>query len=539
MIVPVSLAVPLLGAPLHNEESQPGTNAQTPELHEGPSGVASDTQSHQNSLLPSITSITPDPSIYSMPEQSLLPAVSLNRTVIPITPGEIRRYDRTRTIQARNTVFKIEKGPLDCSDEVALVEGWEPLTHPSGALFFYHPERRVFTDANVRDPRIRVKIDNAAVKAYEEARNANIVLHPSVELGLELIEHDQKIGYYFVDHDRRVIFWYEDRESHHLILGVRGVESKSHIKYVLESQYWFVRPYKYTCSLTSPKIHIELFPNKCSLPEDVVGRLRELLMHSQAEFIISGASLSPFASDEMLRLIDPVISSADEKHEHVVDIIARCMNLFCEVKYLSYCGQPGIRLNTNELLYGDSNTRSKTILFRLMDITMFGSLSAHHKALHGISVDNTIIQLGRYRNFIDRLICEWTGYTVFLSRGSNPSIVLLYKLSSAPVIASYLSTFCAMGSLMVTLVFTRQVNDDRRYPNKRMASFMFGICSTGRLALMLSMPFALLMWGVLSFTTALSILVFHTSDVYTLSIAYPDFRYHSYHDDMACTAWLL
>ncbi|KAG0693486.1 hypothetical protein DFH29DRAFT_1039268 [Suillus ampliporus] len=196
MIVPVSLAVPLLGAPLHNEESQPGTNTQTPELHEGPSGVASDTQSHQNSLLPSITSVTPDPSIYSMPEQSLLPAVSLNRTVIPITPREIRRYDRTRTIQARNTVFKIEKGPLDFSDEVAPVEGWEPLTHPSGALFFLSPRENL---------RIRVKIDYAAVKAYEEARNANIVLHPSVELGLELIEHDQNIGYYFVDHDRHII----------------------------------------------------------------------------------------------------------------------------------------------------------------------------------------------------------------------------------------------------------------------------------------------------------------------------------------------
>ncbi|KAG1718324.1 hypothetical protein EDB19DRAFT_1798801 [Suillus lakei] len=70
-------------------------------------------------------------------------------------------------------------------------------------------------------------------------------------------------GYYFADHERRVVFWFEDHRSRTLTNYIRGVERKSHIKYALESQYWQ---------------HIELFPNRRFLPEDVVVELRELII---------------------------------------------------------------------------------------------------------------------------------------------------------------------------------------------------------------------------------------------------------------------
>jgi hypothetical protein len=88
--------------------------------------------------------------------------------------------------------------------------------------------QRVFTDANVRDPEIAIKIGKAMEKAYEEARHADISLSPSVELALELMG-DDSWGYYFADHDRRVIFWFEDHHSLYLLNSVRGVERKSHV----------------------------------------------------------------------------------------------------------------------------------------------------------------------------------------------------------------------------------------------------------------------------------------------------------------------
>ncbi|KAG2752447.1 hypothetical protein P692DRAFT_20338853 [Suillus brevipes Sb2] len=95
-----------------------------------------------------------------------------------------------------------------------------------------------------------------------------------------------------------------------------------------------------------------------------------------------------------------------------------------------------------------------------------------------------------------------------------------------------------MGSFVVTLVFARQLNDGRRYPAERVASFMFGMKSSiERLALMLSLPFAFLIWGcvagqmpwdsssffdsVIPFAASLSIVIFRTSDIVTVSIACP------------------
>lgn len=235
----LTLAVPILQAPLYSEECQLGT-----EVH--PLDEMSHAATFRNQVLQN-SPLTPSPgselsAVYypTLPERSVL-GQSLDTTLMPITPRQIGRYDRNVKIRNEYVAFEIEKGPFDCSKELAPVMGWELLTHPDGALFFYHPYKRVFTDANVRDPAIATRMGKAAEKAYEEARNADIVLHPSNELVLEFMDQDHKyIGYYFVDHDKRVIFWFEAHESHYVIFGVRGVESKAHVRYALESQYWFV-----------------------------------------------------------------------------------------------------------------------------------------------------------------------------------------------------------------------------------------------------------------------------------------------------------
>ncbi|KAG2746039.1 hypothetical protein P692DRAFT_20807924 [Suillus brevipes Sb2] len=232
-----TLAVPLLKAPPQNL---------------GPNSLASNNQSLPTSPVP----LTP--SYITMPEPSILatgtvamttlpdPVASgqfFDITLIPIIPGQIKRYERNQ-FQDHNEDFEVQKGPLDCSEELAPVLGWEPLTHPEGALFFYHSSDRVFTDVNVQDPGTAVTMSTmgeAVKQAYEEARKAN-TFHASVELTLEPVEVDgeEKWGYYFADHDRRVIFWLEPHTSRDLLFNVRGVKRKSHVRYALESQYWSV-----------------------------------------------------------------------------------------------------------------------------------------------------------------------------------------------------------------------------------------------------------------------------------------------------------
>ncbi|KAG0695218.1 hypothetical protein DFH29DRAFT_880177 [Suillus ampliporus] len=311
---------------------------------QGSNGVAPNTQSPQNSYVPWTPSSIPKPGTTSVttPLHHVVPGQSFDITLIPIIPRQIKQYERTES-QGEYAVYEVQKGPLDWSDDPAPVSGWEPLTHPEGALFFYHSNLRVFIDADIQALGTRDKIDEVVEKAYEEARNAGIALDPSVELVLNLREENsrEKWGYYFADHNKHVVFWFKAHRS----------------RYALESQYWFIWP---------QKGHVELYPNKCFLPKDVVVRLKEIVMHAQADNITSETCLAPFASDE-------VASSTDKEHEHSVWIVARFMGEFCNAKFVNFCGQPGARLDADQSLYGDFNIHSKNILLRMMNVILFGT----------------------------------------------------------------------------------------------------------------------------------------------------------------------
>ncbi|KAG1866048.1 hypothetical protein F4604DRAFT_986971 [Suillus subluteus] len=111
-----TLAVPLLKVPPQSEEQNP---------------LASSNQSLPTGPTPSV------PSIPSSPYPAA-PGQSFDITPIPIMPRQIKRYERNQFQDHNSEDFEIQKGPLDCSEELAPVSGWEPLTHPEGALFFYH-----------------------------------------------------------------------------------------------------------------------------------------------------------------------------------------------------------------------------------------------------------------------------------------------------------------------------------------------------------------------------------------------------------------
>ena len=49
-----------------------------------------------------------------------------------------------------------------------------------------------------------------------------------------------------------------------------------------------------------------------------------------------------------------------------------------------------------------------------MNFVLFGSPDGKSKAIHGIWVDDTIVE-PRWKSFIDKLNSEWNGYTIFVS----------------------------------------------------------------------------------------------------------------------------
>ncbi|KAG1876682.1 hypothetical protein DFJ58DRAFT_183950 [Suillus subalutaceus] len=95
------------------------------------------------------------------------------------------------------------------------------------------------------------------------------------------------------------------------------------------------------------------------------------------------------------------------------------------------------------------------------------------------------------------------------------------QAQTSAILVSYL---CATGSLVVTLVFARQVNDNQRYPHRCSTPLIMLVRSSERLEclfLMLSLPFAFSIWGMILLATTLSIVIFRTSDIATVPIAIP------------------
>jgi hypothetical protein len=81
---------------------------------------------------------------------------------------------------------------------------------------------------------------------------------------------------------------------------------------------------------------------------------------------------------------------------------------------VNFCGQPGARLDVDKSLYGESKDYSKKIIFRVMNVVLFGSPDGQSKAFHKILVDGMIVD-SRWKQYMDKLNSDWNGYTIFVS----------------------------------------------------------------------------------------------------------------------------
>ncbi|KAJ8584356.1 hypothetical protein M405DRAFT_798136, partial [Rhizopogon salebrosus TDB-379] len=458
------------------------------------------------------------PNTTSVPNPSTAPNVSGRGPISlqPIVATEIRRYERAIPQTNKYFMFKIDPGLHTFTDPSVHDPNWLRLTHPEGARYFYNPVQRLFTDEDVWENDMASEIIAGAMEAKQMAAENGIALSSTTELVIERCKGGT--GYYFVDHDAQILFWPQPVMSWELMSGVKGVTKKSHIRYALEAQYWK---------------HCALFPNMRVLRGHVVERLRDMIAYAHAESITSETSLSPFDMDElsnMLSLIDQVNGNIDKPNEHSVCIVARYMHIFIRAKFVNFCGQRGARLDADQSLYESSSERERSpMVLRILNVILFNSPDLHRESLLKVWVDKTVVK-PRWKKFINQLNLEWNSFTVFSTVMLAADVSFLAvpgvddpttPTKSPTTIVIYMSTLCAMGSLMISLVLAGQVNNNRRSSPGNAAKFMSSMTASllgvESVALMHSLPFALLIWGMIFFAIGLSILIFSdTADVAAL-----------------------
>ncbi|KAH7890173.1 hypothetical protein F5I97DRAFT_1801275, partial [Phlebopus sp. FC_14] len=262
------------------------------------------------------------------------------------------------------------------------------------------------------------------------------------------------------------------------------------------------------------RAHCELYPSDGCVEEKVVDELRSTLIFASSEAILSDSSLVPFSAAELQQLLDLVTNIGDWQPLRQASPsdwqLSPPTHLFAaRLKFVNFHGQAGARLNADQSLYERNNQEdraSPSPYFSVLDLFLFGAASNHIRQLHRIWVDRTINVL-RWRSFISILSNEWNGFTIYstVMLAVDVSLLAIPELNGSTVtqtvaqVAICLSTLSAVGSLVASVLLTCSSRGKGSESAEEAAAYMQKMADNtlglNTLAVMFSVPFALVIWG--------------------------------------------
>lgn len=449
---------------------------------------------------------------------SLFPAEWDPNRFKTLVPNLCQRYNRRVIVRSSTGPDPIPARKKDF--KVTLVDGWECVVHPEGALYFYDSTRHAFTDTNLRNKRL-LKIINHLVDQLRST--AGDTIDDLTYLVLELQVKEEVCHYYFVQHDKRLLFWLQDlTEPICIYEKVKGVKYDTHIKIALEAQYW---------------MHCELYPSNAPIKPQLPTELKHVLLHAHSDFLTSDTSVVPYdlptlqnmldLSNYLVEYVGPLTSSSNEcvvLPAHLMCVLARLMRLFARSKFLNFYGQVSARLNVNQSVYEVEPSKQKgTLRLRLANVFLWGAPGAQYKFLRNTWTDN-ILNYPKWYKHISRLNGDWSNVTIFstVMLAVDISFLAVPGVVSAAAVVIYLSAMCSVSSLVVSMLLAVENRGWGTDSAEGAASFMARMIHTQSdveaLAIMYSLPYAYLIWGMFCFVTALGICVFHLTSLAPLVI---------------------
>ncbi|KAJ3491300.1 hypothetical protein NLI96_g800 [Meripilus lineatus] len=434
----------------------------------------------------------------------------------------INRYERNIEIPRRKEDYEFKLPPLTVDFfRKDVPRGWTAHVHPEGALYFYHESRNIYTDANIIEPGMLEEV-TALVAALDKYADENgIRISHNTELVLELEEEENKEiswNYYYVDNFRRTLFWIHEHDVTWLTSELHGETSLPHFKHEMDRYYW---------------MHIEYFPHHHDLNRDMADELIGILVHSLAgeeiHQLTSPSSTVLFSVDTLSKMLSIAkeIKASPSKPESVS--IHGLFGLESHPRFLHYHGQHGARLNRDQSVH-DQNPKRRSSLVTILAPSLFNAPFVHLRMLEKIWIDETMC-IQPWEQFIEKLKEEWQEFVLFATVLLNANVAFLAIPSVDPgnnsrtpaQVASYISIATSTGSIIVALLLIRQYRVKPRETVEEAAKFLLSKTHTTRgmetLAIVYSLPYALLMWGTLTFLLAFSLECFKATHPAALSIS--------------------
>ncbi|KAF6764227.1 hypothetical protein DFP72DRAFT_871184 [Ephemerocybe angulata] len=424
------------------------------------------------------------------------------------------RYDKHKFAKNKETKMVIKAMTLDFCPHPD-PPGWKPITHPEGVLYFYNEEKKTVTDANLYDPVYYEQITSNIATLEEHVRSNSIRLPERYTLAMDLNMQSHKeifTDYYYADHDRKVIFFLDDLDTSTNLQvwnQVKGVTSLAHVRHEFEAQYW---------------THGMLYPSTIELTDALVADLRAILLHFIGDTVTSSFSTSPYSRSELRELLSDVTSAKENvstplDYHGTATFICRLMWIFARNNFYHRYSGPEVRLYADQSAHGKA-VRHRTILMKVLSPLLFSAPDSHLRNFESAWVDG-ILSGAFWLDLYKKLNSEAQEYNLTATVMLNVNVAFLAIQSvdlqesqgrSPGQVAAYLSVACSLGSIVAGLLLTRHLRKNQSSLDS-VAAFLKArshpTLALELLSILHSLPYAFLLWAMISFLVAF---IWHTAD---------------------------
>ncbi|KAF8805781.1 hypothetical protein BYT27DRAFT_7168984 [Phlegmacium glaucopus] len=425
--------------------------------------------------------------------------------LVAVTSSGFERYERGFTSE-KLCYDSFPIPPLFMTfTESELPNQWVTFTHPDGAPYFLDDSRKIpiLTDVWMYDADSKTKLETYIEQIFSYIEEYNIEIPEETCLVLEL-RNSGKCGYYFVNHAKQCLFWLDEFNGLGFLGKVKVKYTPSHIGHEMKSLYW---------------LHNYLFPDLCPFPSSAISEIKDGFIHAIGNSLTSSRGLAPYSLDglqKMLDLVNTIEASNSAQGELAagsIAIISRFLHNFHHERFLHLHGQINARLTRGQSIHPE---RQRSFLMRVcMPFHTFYGPMIYLRKLRKITVDG-LVNGFVWKDLLGQLTADWREFTLYATVLLNANVAFLAIPSvdnsahtsahgSYGQVASYFSIASSIGAIVLGLLLVKTHNTslDVTFIVNRSAS-IYGL---EILALMYSLPYALLMHALFFFLVAFSFMV--------------------------------
>ncbi|PBK91704.1 hypothetical protein ARMGADRAFT_1166499 [Armillaria gallica] len=429
-------------------------------------------------------------------------------------PSRMGHHDREYNIPNEASTFSIPPLLIDFEGNKGsgekLPSGWKEYTHSDGKPYFWHDEYRTITEEWIYDDLFGDMVTKWALTLNTVlSRSPSSLQVKDWHLVIKVKEYTTpawtddgcfRCIYYFVNHDNESLFWLSEFIIDEHLTAIRGPVTYSQIYHFLRQEYWH---------------HMYLFADTHPLSDAQWVAANRMVVKAYFDVTTSNTSTVVHSAAELEAMMKSLSHAEKVNAPEVAAAVQR--SLLCN-QFLNYHGQRSARTNRGESVFGDDPDQAQcTFIFKLLSPFLFYAPVVHLDILNKYWVDG-LASKDQWVTLIERCTGEWSEHTIYATILLNANVAFLaipsvdesierYRGSITQVL-SILSVVSSLGSILVGLLMGRYHRTKKHIPVGDINVYLKSHYSDDSrwgfewLAIIYSIPYALLMWAMVLFLGA-------------------------------------